>query len=713
MKKIEGRGKKNMNTFTLAALEFLDNIPEKDQKRMQRMRKVLKEHIYIFNNRVKISENGNIIFNDKHISNDFFAENITVQAIVGKNGSGKSSVLEMVYRVMNNVGFIASYIQNLNPTGIDPSHIKNGYNISFVEGVYAKLYFTKENYLCWIECRGEHIIIKIDDNEYELNNTSSNGNDREKIHSILCQIFYSIVTNYSVQSLVNRDYASESTKSFVEWHDKKSGETRLRLMHKGTSVNWIDGIFHKNDGYLAPIVLNPYRKNGCIDMEREEDLTKERLVAMLLWEKDMQKLHILNDYKCENIEFSFDFESLSKKYIEAVQEVNEDSDISKSWEKNRYKLSSYFISLIKHQNADNFAKEILTNFNVIDKIEDSSSIKVWGAMYLVYKTFNIAATYPSYANFRSISHLSHFSEKAEEHKQLVCDLVKKILDDDSHITTKLKRVLNFLELSIKEENKLITSFDFNTYLEALGYNKDKKSTTFEKFNKLLPPPLFKTKILLKKGNDSFDFYSLSSGERQMIFTATTFLYHIMNIVSINDNNRIQYKNICMILDEVEICFHPELQKALLWNLIEMTKSFGLNKKCSLNIILATHSPFILSDIPQGNILYLKEGITSKDEISVNPFAANVNEILAQSFFLSEGFMGNFSVKKIESLVEYLKNEHQDSNWTKEKALELIDNIGEPLIKRSLISLFNKRFNTDKERLIKWYEEQLDKLKNTK
>lgn len=42
---------------------------------------------------------------------------------------------------------------------------------------------------------------------------------------------------------------------------------------------WIKGVFHKNDGYLAPLVLNPKRTKGNIDINIENHLAKSRLMS--------------------------------------------------------------------------------------------------------------------------------------------------------------------------------------------------------------------------------------------------------------------------------------------------------------------------------------------------------------------------------------------------------------------------------------------------
>lgn len=70
-------------------------------------RKRIKAGLFFFNDLLRKDENGQIVINpDTSLPDDFFGSNITVQAIVGQNGSGKSSILELMYRAVNNFSFM-------------------------------------------------------------------------------------------------------------------------------------------------------------------------------------------------------------------------------------------------------------------------------------------------------------------------------------------------------------------------------------------------------------------------------------------------------------------------------------------------------------------------------------------------------------------------------------------------------------------------------
>ena len=71
----------------------------------------------------------------------------------------------------------------------------------------------------------------------------------------------------------------------------------------------------------------------------------------------------------------------------------------------------------------------------------------------------------------------------------------------------------------------------------------------------------------------------------------------------------------------------------------------------LNITFLTHSPYILSDIPNAFVLKLIKG---EPYIEGNEtFGANVHDLLANDFFMQKGFMGEWAKSQIKLVIESL------------------------------------------------------------
>lgn len=91
------------------------------------------------------------------------------------------------------------------------------------------------------------------------------------------------------------------------------------------------------------------------------------------------------------------------------------------------------------------------------------------------------------------------------------------------------------------------------------------------------------------------------------------LYHLVNLnstlhdVSIEKEHLsfLKYHHVCMLMDEVELYYHPDLQRKFVKLLLDSITSVPLDNIYDINITLVTHSPFVLSDIPQSNILCLQ------------------------------------------------------------------------------------------------------------
>lgn len=196
-----------------------------------------------------------------------------------------------------------------------------------------------------------------------------------------------------------------------------------------------------------------------------------------------------------------------------------------------------------------------------------------------------------------------------------------------------------------------------------------------------------TDIQLKEKSstkDVFSFSQLSSGEKQLVYTTSSILYHIRNLNSIRGNyRRVKYNHINIILDEIELYFHPELQRQFVNNLIRSIENLQFKIE-SINIQMATHSPFILSDIPKNNVLFLESGKSIEDRMQEDTFGANIHTLLQNGFFINGVPIGDFAKQKINQMFARLhKGECTD------KLFNEILLVGEPFIKSQLLKKYNE------------------------
>lgn len=665
--------------------------------------------------KLKVLKPQTFIFSNPKYDN-FFYEGVVIQAIVGKNGSGKSSLLDMLFRMLNNLAALMFRCYKRPASE----------RMYFIKDVVADLKYTLDGKDGLLQCTKNSVKLTIDEESFEWSLESS-----ECVHKISGKIvqektgfpidvkaasyfFYTIATNYSVQAYITNDYLSDQ---LFDWD-----ETKKDWVKTNGVTSWIDRVFHKNDGYMSPIVLNPYRNEGTIDMVKEEGLTTNRLCA-ILWETRSlaDEEEMIEGYRLCYIEYKYDNSTLinkfDEKHLKKLPEVP---------------FPSKFNYCCRQDNS--IAKSILDTYGVsVD--EKMSLVETSLRIYLAYKTLRIAEKYPSYSHFKQIGdHNLVFQSLVEKsYHDLVKNLVQQIQNDNSHITLKIRQTLSLINLMSKPGNKELfeNQFTYSDYIRILDLPE--KVDTVEERNELLPPPIFKPMIYLIKNEDfnqlkvnylyevdkftkecrknAIKLNDLSSGERQFIYMASTLVYHTLNLKSIPETERIKYNHILMVLDEIEICFHPEYQRTFVSKLLALFKRMNMT---SINVLIVTHSPFILSDITQGNIMYLEDGHQlTKDEIDGrgmrNPFCANINDILHQSFFLDKGFVGEFAKQKVISLADYLSENKNEGDWDEVKAKAFIDEVSEPLVRERLFNMYIKRFGVDIQRKIALYQAEIERL----
>lgn len=343
------------------------------------------------------------------------------------------------------------------------------------------------------------------------------------------------------------------------------------------------------------------------------------------------------------------------------------------------------------RNRRSVANLILGNYQLPPITNNDHHILWMARLYMVCKVLSIADKYPMYSKFKPISGVENSlcTDVPQEMKGLYKQLAKHVKEDKSHIGVKVRQTIFFIKhfKNVPDADKLYRRFTYQQYEEWMCCPKTEKSV-YDRMS-LLPPSFFKSKVIMNKVDEkgkvkgSVSFNRLSSGERQFMYTTSTLLYHLLNLRSVR-KGRPKYRCFNLVLDEVELCFHPEYQRTFIFDFLRIIKLLNFQDRCSLNVMITTHSPFILSDIPDTNILYLKDGHPENKSGLINPFAANVNDILKQSFFLNNGFIGKFAQRKIKRLVSFLSlaDESRDS-FNMKLAPVLIEKVGDPLLRETL------------------------------
>lgn len=625
----------------------------------------------------------------------FFGKDLIISAIVGKNGSGKSTLLEMIFRIVNNVN---SYVcSHLYKEGIPPTF--------FIDGIRAKLSYAIDENNYEIVCDRSLIQIFQTDNDNQLIHSFDcrRNNDQLRMDifsrtNLMSKFFYIIGINYSPLAYNEHDYSEDSICSINNRHEQ------CEVHGCG---NWMHNLFHKNDGYSVSINLNPFRDNGSINSDTELILTRSRLAALLLKYPDS----ILDKYTLHSVNYHFN--------------------------------PSFFRKNFGIQNSDKTNKEIISDYSRYIKYPRSccyrlltillheepnlrSSYREVASLYICYKALNIAERYPQYSEYSKLLTTELLTRIGNvEQMTKIEEYAHKLRHDRSHVTLKLRQAIHFYE-SLKGNIKLFDllhksgsskPFSYDQYRNAC---EDKEPKNILKQMTILPPSFFECNIKLSLKSDpehrSISLSELSTGEKQFAYSTAAIIYHMLNIRSVpSQRDRIHYRNILVVLDEAELSYHPEYQRTYINNLINLVNRLKLTRALNIHFLLTTHSPFMLSDIPKCNILYLQEGKDISEKIHT-PFCANINDILSQNFFLSEkGMTGEFAKHKVLEAFEAMKNSHLKKNrdkWTTLSLKHLIDSIGDKLIRQQMeLQYINSEFVLDEDidKEIKVLNNRLDKL----
>lgn len=614
--------------------------------------------------------------------------NIEISAVVGLNGSGKSALIELLYYT---IYALSAY--NSESCLIDLHSWKLQKKIDELNTSSEKISEKSQSSMSLLRA--------IRDNELKLNKKDFEGytnaksllqnklRQRSKLYhgqkkddetnERLIKEELSVGLVYEVDEKVYCIiYSKEKVKLFGY---TKNGRLKLEplpfyfdpffysislnyshhSLNSSVIGNWINSLFHKNDGYATPVVINPMREDGNFNINRELHLSNERVMSNLTYDvANKKEVQFLNKYKLKKILFYVkkDFQLIKMNgFNDPHSEVK--SNITKYLERDTFnKLIS--VQLVRSLLGD----DILTKY---------TNYQDYALGYLEKKIEKIKEYY---------NHLFHDKNGNFSHPIFMRYLKK----NKSHITKKLRQTINFIEKTSNDRSIWNQSKDYGYNELDIVQFKHWLSENDTDYSELSPsalmnfalPGFFNVDFQFEtESGKSIKLSELSSGEQQMIFNINTITYHLYNLQSVHSENkeesstkdkqnkkdvvtdgevvsRLSYKNVSVILDEVEIYYHPEMQRELTTSLLRSLENIKNKDEIgieSIHILYLTHSPFILSDIPSSNIMRLKDGFPQP--LMEQTFGANIHDLLANDFFLENGFMGEFAREKIENIIKGL------------------------------------------------------------
>ena len=155
-------------------------------------------------------------------------------------------------------------------------------------------------------------------------------------------------------------------------------------------------------------------------------------------------------------------------------------------------------------------------------------------------------------------------------------------------------------------------------------------------------------------------------------------------------------NLILLLDEPENIMHPEMCRTFIRNLnVLLSKR---NPNTELQVLISTHSPFMLSDVMASQVIKMDYDENGKCVISESEkpyYAANIHSIMADGFFL-EYTIGEQARIFLEDKFKLLQrltcmNRNLSSSEKEELTMirSLIPNIGDALIRLSLCMMLDK------------------------
>ena len=451
-----------------------------------------------------------------------FPDNINVTAIVGENGSGKSSLINIIIKLF----------QKIN-----------------------KNFYPQESII---------IILKIKDILYALHTTL---NLTIKCNHLYKTIKYPNDLNY-----------------------KKNIDTNILNLFDSFYYCLYDYLLEENNNSIA---YDEYMyPNKTLSIDKIENVNKRifrHLFLKCAHEKYFGAYFVPDELIIRSNEL-YDpriNKSISKKNFQNIAKLSDDLDSFDNVHKFLFIIYTYLGSLLFQFHPDDTFEE-LREVNTMKEFEDVLQKKIT-QLYKYYTENNFAKAQSFSYNEDLIKIINIF-----KYTKIVKKLKEK-LKSPLNTTNSISGLYNGIELHI--DKKFITDTAICNFL----------------FDNL--PNCFELDYV--NVQSGIKYLDLSSGEKSLL---RIWAYIESKMQSIDK------RNFLFLFDELDIEIHPQWQKEIIKYILQILKN---QPEKQFHIVITSHSPFLLSDIPKENVIFLENG--KQVDPNIETFGANIHTLLSHGF----------------------------------------------------------------------------------
>lgn len=649
--------------------------------------------------------------NKNHLENYWGEQVENVTVIAGMNGVGKTSILELIkdrflwglnYReptilvMKENNEFIMYYDEELFNDGIKINGKKNKYDVPDFFG-------ENENCLT-VELEDINLTLKIKKITFESKRGIKYSTDIQintrigKNHSMV------FTNNYWRYSRRDRLYNENIKTKGLDYFDLTIGQRLDSLIQELIQKRSINNIISDPENIYDHVYDERFNVDYLFKLKEED------IINTIKYLKDKDNFTAINEV------------------LEIPEEIYIYYDFLDSRERNNIfrETKGYYMRFEDRQG--NFLAETLI-YNFILKNKKNLNVEQSMILVILERLFtDLELMIP----FKELKLEIRDKEKKqmdgreilkwEDIKELINNfniLINKSiesLEENEVIKEKVKRNLNkrinklfesnleFIEY-LKEKflskiNKGLNTFEVSTFLFEYNAGNELEEhlemsvpiIKIDKENNEIALEFFEEYSKVSSVNKPFYFVwrELSAGEIALLNLFTSIC------VCIEKTNK---KEVIILLDEVETGLHPMLQKKFMNLLIHILNIKGGKEGVKFQIILTTHSPFVISELPTNSLILLEKDSLSKIktvnnlENLTNTLGANIHELFSHSFFLIGGLIGDYAKHKINEVAHDLLG--INSNLNQDYIKKFINQVGEPLIKTRLLELCEQKWTLEK------------------